>query len=119
MSHSLEIDSFEYEGRFFSMSVDFDVEWENDGIGSYEYWGAKGFDAGHDYAVVSDYSVADLTEHLPNGETVSIEESDPIHAKVSSAVSDRVDKACESIEPDRDGEYDCERDRDEGRYDYD
>jgi hypothetical protein len=119
VSHSLEIDSFEYEGRFFSMSVEYDVEWENDGIGSYEYWGAKGFDAGHDYAVVSDYSVADLTEHLPDGTEVSIPESDPLFAQVSKAVSDKVDKASESIEPDRDGEYDCERDRDEGRYDYD
>ena len=30
--------------------------WENDGIGPYEYWGAKGFDHGHDYVVIEDYS---------------------------------------------------------------
>ena len=24
--------------------------WENDGIGSYEFWGAKGYDSGSDYA---------------------------------------------------------------------
>jgi hypothetical protein len=28
---------------------------ENDGIGPYEYWGAKGFDKGHDYPVVEEY----------------------------------------------------------------
>lgn len=117
MSHNLEIDSFEYEGRFFSMSVEFEIEWDNDGIGAYEYWGAKGFDAGHDYAVVSDYEVTDLIEHLADGTDVSVPESDPIFKKVASAISDRVDKASESIEPDDDGEYDCERDRDDGRYD--
>lgn len=98
------------------MFVEFDVEWDNDGIGSYEYWGAKCYDAGNDYAVVSDYSVSDLTEHLEDGTEVSIPESDPLFAKVSKAISDRVDKACESIEPDTDGEYDCERDRDEEQY---
>jgi hypothetical protein len=116
VSHELVIDSFEYEGRWFSMLVDYDVEWENDGIGSYEYWGAKGFDAGHDYAVVSDYSVSDLTEHMEDGTEVSIPESDPLFAQVSKAISDRVDKDAENIEPDTDGEYDCERDRDEDRY---
>ena len=24
-------------------------QWENDGIGGYEYWGAPGYDKGHDY----------------------------------------------------------------------
>jgi hypothetical protein len=119
VSHSFEIESFEYEGRMFSMSVEYDVEWENDGIGSYEYWGAKGFDAGQDYAVVSDYAVSDLIEYLPDGEQVSIDESDPIFKKIASAVSDLVDKDSENVEPDTDGEYDCERDRDESRYDYD
>ena len=30
-------------------------DWENDGIGSYEYWGYKSFDYGYDYAVMNDY----------------------------------------------------------------
>jgi len=30
-------------------------EWENDGIGSYEYWGMKGYDAGQDYPVLNDF----------------------------------------------------------------
>lgn len=117
MSHSFEIESFEYDGRMFSMSVNYEVEWENDGIGHYEYWGSKEFDAGHDYAVVSDYEVSDLIEYLESGEQVSIGESDPIFKKVASAVSDLVDKNSESIEPDTDGEYDCEKDRDYDRYD--
>lgn len=99
MSHSLEIEDFEYEGRLFSMSVEFDVEWSNDGIGSYEYWGSKEFDAGNDYAEVSDYAVSDLTEHLSDGTQVSIPESDPIFKSVAKDISDRVDKACEGLEP--------------------
>jgi hypothetical protein len=116
VSHSLEIEDFEYEGRLFSMSVEFDVEWSNDGIGSYEYWGSKEFDAGNDYAEVSDYAVSDLTEHLSDGTQVSIPESDPIFKSVAKDISDRVDKACEGLEPDTDGEYDCEKDRDADRY---
>lgn len=119
MSHHLIIDSFEYEGRIFSMEVDYDVEWENDGIGHYEYWGSKEYDAGHDYAVVTDYTVSDLTEHLPDGTEVSIEESDPLFMAVSKAVSDTVDEDSNDLEPDNDGEYDCDKDRDDSRYDYD
>lgn len=101
------------------MSVNFEIEWENDGIGAYEYWGSRGFDAGNDYAVVSDYDVVELIEHLEDGTTVSISESDPIFKEVSKAISDNVDSACENIEPDTDGEYDCEKDRDADRCDYD
>ena len=101
------------------MSVEYDIEWENDGIGSYEYWGAKCFDAGHDYAAVTDYDIFNLTEHMSDGTEVSIDDADPIRAKVLSAISDRVDKDAEKIEPDTDGEYDCERDRDDAWSDYD
>ena len=31
-----------------------DYEIENDGIGSYEFWGSIGFDSGKDYAVIDD-----------------------------------------------------------------
>lgn len=31
--------------------VEPDVSWDNDGIGPYEYWGARGFDAGTNYLV--------------------------------------------------------------------
>lgn len=111
MSETLTIDSHEYEGRFFSMEVEYEVEWENDGIGAYEYWGAKGFDKGNTYAVVSDYWVSDLVEHLPDGTEVSIEESDPLFKEVSASVSELVDKDSENCEPDTNGQYDTERER--------
>jgi hypothetical protein len=38
---------------------------------------------------------------------------------VAKAISDKVDSASEALEPDTDGEYDCDNDRDDSRYDYD
>lgn len=36
------------------LTITFTIHWslENDGIGSYEYWGTKGYDHGFDYAVI-------------------------------------------------------------------
>lgn len=39
-------------GEEIEARVDFSVQ--NDGIGSYEYWGFKGYDAGTDYIEVED-----------------------------------------------------------------
>ena len=40
-------------------TIDIDeIEFENDGIGPYEFWGAKGFDRGKDY--VSDFKTLGL-----------------------------------------------------------
>lgn len=52
-----EFEEFEILGHY----VDFEVEVReisNDGIGSYEFWGAKGFDKGNDY--VEDYAVVNV-----------------------------------------------------------
>jgi len=40
-----------------------EVEWikENNGIGSYEFWGQRCYDAGHDYAVVENARLEDGT----------------------------------------------------------
>ena len=35
-----------------------DIVWENNGIGHYEYWGAKGFDAGKD--IISDFNITQI-----------------------------------------------------------
>lgn len=118
-SAEFTLDDFQFEGRCFSMEVGYEYEWENDGIGSYEYWGAKGNDKGNTYAEVQSHGIGDLVEHLPDGTEVAIPESDPLFKKVESAIEDRVIKHSESREPDCEPEYDCERDRDEGRYDCD
>lgn len=44
------------EERTIDLEVTLDYDWENDGIGAYEYWGAKGYDAGSNYVVINDWS---------------------------------------------------------------
>lgn len=39
-----------------SIEVTLSYYWENNGIGPYEYWGSVGFDRGHDYVTIEDYS---------------------------------------------------------------
>lgn len=43
------------------LTLTFTVYWsiENDGIGPYEYWGAKGYDKGQDYAVIDSVEFED------------------------------------------------------------
>lgn len=36
------------------VEVEVNYHMENDGIGAYEYWGARCFDAGHDYPEIDD-----------------------------------------------------------------
>lgn len=36
------------------IKVEYDYHWDNDGIGAYEYWGAKCYDHGMDYVKVED-----------------------------------------------------------------
>ena len=115
MSHDLELDSVEVDGRYFSATASYDVEWENDGIGSYEYWGAKGYDKGNTYAVVEDFDIDELTEHLADGSEVVVGKDDPIYKKVLARISDLVDKDAEKLEHD-DYEPEPEYERD---YDYD
>ncbi len=35
-----------------------DIVWDNDGIGSYEYWGFKGYDKGRDY--ISEFHITGI-----------------------------------------------------------
>ena len=48
---------YEKDGEYEYLTVTFQAEprWENDGIGAYEYWGAKGYDRGHDYVSLEYY----------------------------------------------------------------
>lgn len=44
------------EGEDLGIEVEFtgQLRVENDGIGAYEFWGARGYDSGHDYFVCED-----------------------------------------------------------------
>lgn len=43
----------ENRDEYVEIDVDCEYDVENDGIGPYEYWGHKGYDKGHDYAVIT------------------------------------------------------------------
>jgi len=44
-NHFISIEELDVE----DLEVEVEYHWENDGIGSYEYWGFRGYDAGHNY----------------------------------------------------------------------
>lgn len=52
-----KLEDIEIESRpeLSEIQVKLSYYWENDGIGPYEYWGASGYDHGHDYVVIEDY----------------------------------------------------------------
>lgn len=51
MNISYEIEYQDQNGEYCYLEVEFEAfpEWENDGIGSYEYWGHQEYDRGHNY----------------------------------------------------------------------
>lgn len=55
MNHTFNLE-VELPNRPEPINIEVDVEysWENDGIGAYEYWGAKGYDHGTNYVAIDD-----------------------------------------------------------------
>lgn len=50
----------EYRGEYYSVSGSAIYEIENDGIGAYEFWGSKEYDAGTNYAHFEDVHIEDI-----------------------------------------------------------
>jgi hypothetical protein len=50
-----------------SVRAKVDWTWENDGIGAYEYWGAKCFDRGSNYIEVQELKAVEI-QHTSTGE---------------------------------------------------
>ncbi len=56
MSEKLNIElPFEYKGESYDIPVILDWYVDNDGIGSYEFQGMKGYNNGNDYIIVEDF----------------------------------------------------------------
>ena len=109
MTHDFEIDSFEYEGKFYSIGVTVEYELDNDGIGAYEYWGAKGFDSGHDYATPTGWSITASLCH-EDGTTEEVADI-ALNLRLEDAISDLVYKEMESVDiSDGNDDYDDPRD---------
>lgn len=47
-------------GSEHDIKIEFEFDIENDGIGPYEFWGAKGYDYGNDYMVINEVTGAYL-----------------------------------------------------------
>lgn len=100
MEEQFEIEDFSYESRSFSMEVSYEWEVSNDGIGPYEYWGAKCNDKGRDYAEVDNWAIDNLVEYLEDGTEVDILESNPLFKQIHDAIEGEVLNHADSIEID-------------------
>lgn len=111
--HDFTIQDFQHKGRSFDIEGTFEYSWDNDGIGAYEYWGAKGFDKGHDYAVLEDTSIDSVVEVLADGAEVTITDPELI-AELAKAIEPKLHSMLDDIEPD---DYEPEYDPPERDYD--
>lgn len=44
----------ESRNDYVEVEITVGFEWQNDGIGAYEYWGCKGYDKGIDYLAITE-----------------------------------------------------------------
>jgi len=56
-------EEIEINGELLEVEFTGDCSIENDGIGAYEYWGAKCYDPGRDYAIMDDNLTWDRTKY--------------------------------------------------------
>lgn len=81
------------------IEIEYEYEIENSGIGHYEYWGAPGYDAGHDYVSVESITIADghgLTDDevkIVNKVFQNLDENHPIYEKIENEVFDAIEDA--------------------------
>lgn len=68
-----------------SIEVEVEFHTENNGIGSYEFWGQKCFDAGVDYL------------EIDNIEPVFTNESEEVRAEILKYINDKFDECVDQI----------------------
>jgi hypothetical protein len=76
--------------------------WENDGIGSYEYWGAKCYDKGVDYPVLDSDIEWDEKKHTPEqiaAITAYLSDNDN-YTQVEESILNEYEENCRSYHPD-------------------
>lgn len=88
--HNLQLD----DGRTISARVQMSGERENSGIGSYEFWGQKGYDRGSDYWVLSDWSVTGAWDE----NDAPIDLQNPASKPIIDAINSEVESHREQIE---------------------
>jgi hypothetical protein len=66
---------------------------ENDGIGAYEYWGQKSYDAGEDYVCIEDVK------------PIFTNQSDELKVLIEQYFEENIENICEEVEKDISLEY--------------
>lgn len=74
-----------FETRTAEIEVTVGFDWENNGIGSYEYWGSKGFDKGITYLVAN--------EILWDSTGFSLEEVELVEGEIEASMTRWTEKA--------------------------
>lgn len=107
MEYSFDFEKFEFNGKTYSGTVSYDVEWSSEITDSSGYFTSSDQDDDDECAVVESYTLDELFEVSPKGET-EIETTDPLYKSIEDAISHLVDSHCDSLE--------LERDDDESEY---
>jgi hypothetical protein len=89
--NNLIIDSEDDDGNPFTAVVELYPEKENSGIGSYEFHGQKGYHAGSDYTVFSDYRITMLNDF-------QITDSSQVPPEISKTIDGIIESNREAIE---------------------
>lgn len=91
-----EADYFkEYEALIFYVEIS-ETEKQNDGIGSYEYWGCKGYDAGVDYYVCTDIEIDEQSFKETEGVELLGDDLELLKDKLIEVHQEQLDKEAES-----------------------
>lgn len=84
---------------FGEIDVTVSYHWENDGIGSYEFWGQRGFDAGVDYPEIDDITPAfgpdDDDEHKENVRNFINDQFELCAERVSGKIEKEIPEDCD------------------------
>jgi hypothetical protein len=114
MSYTVDFEDFEHNGKVYSGTASYDVEWSSETTDQSGYFTSSDNDE-DDCAVVESYSLDELFEI--NGKSqVEVELSDPVFKAVEEAISHIVDNHCDSLELEKesdDSDYNSDGNSDE------
>lgn len=105
-TYTAEIELPERE-ELLTVELTGELELENDGIGSYEYWGAQCYDEGTDYFSLNslDWDAKEFTEEENKAIKEYIDDSDNWRA-IEERMSEKLFENLEPDEPDYEPDYD-------------
>lgn len=103
---------------FGEIDVTVSYHWESDGIGSYEFWGQRGYDAGNIYPEIDDitptFGPEDDDEHKENVRNLINNDFETLAEKVSEKIEREVPEDFCDEELDTDANGNCFSDADPG-----